>query len=306
MITNLDASAEIFLADLNRAQRRQERAQRQISSGKLIQAPSDAPDQIDTLLQLRAAAEHNTQIKANLNRAATEAQGADSALNATVKVLDRALVLAAQGVDILQTTQGRASLATEVQSLMEQMVAFSQTSVEGRFIFSGDADLNPSYEIDWTSDTGVTRLTTAGATRRLEDPAGGSFLAARTAQDIFDHRNPDDTVAPDNAFAALNTLRLALLNDDTQAVQNSIDAIRFSAGHVNEAIAFYGSLETRIQDATNFASTYAVQLETDIGRKQDADITAAALAVSQSAVEIQAALSARARIPRTTLFDLLG
>ena len=66
MLTNLDPSSELFLADLNRIQRRMATANRQVSSGKRITVASDAPDEIGSLLQLRADQERNAQIQYNL------------------------------------------------------------------------------------------------------------------------------------------------------------------------------------------------------------------------------------------------
>ena len=58
---------------------------------------------------------------------------------------------------------------------------------------------------------------TAPATRLIQDSNGVVFAVSKTAQDLFDHRNPDDSFAADNVFAAVNNLRLALANNDQAA-----------------------------------------------------------------------------------------
>jgi flagellar hook-associated protein 3 FlgL len=306
MISNLDPSAEIFLADLTRAQQRIERAQRQVSSGRKIETASDAPDQIDTILQLRAAQQHNTQLQANLDRAKTEADSAEQTLGTASQLLDRALVLGSEGTSPTSGAAQRQSIAGEVQGIQEQIVSFTRTAVEGRYIFGGDQDQQPPYDIDWTSPTGVNQLTTAASTRVLEDPAGGSFPTAQTAQEIFDSRNPDGTPAGDNVFAALNSLRTALLNDDSSGITDAIGLLHQASDRLNTQTASYGALQRRIQDASSFASSYDTRLQTELGQRQDADVAAAAIELSQGNIQIQAALSARARLPRTSLFDVLG
>src|ERR1035437_9202849 len=131
MISNLDPASELFLADIGRIQQRLSDANSQVSSGKKITAASDAPDQISALLQLRANRQRNTQIQSNLNLAKTEADSADNALSSAIKLMDRALVLGDQGANSTSDATSRQSLAQEVQSLQEQMVAFSQTTVQG-------------------------------------------------------------------------------------------------------------------------------------------------------------------------------
>ena len=58
------------------------------------------------------------------------------------KLMDRASVLAAQGATFTLDAAGRQSIAGEAQSLLEQMVAISRTTVQGRYIFGGDQRLH--------------------------------------------------------------------------------------------------------------------------------------------------------------------
>jgi len=306
MLTNLDASSELFLTDIARIQRRLAEAGRQVSSGKKMAVASDQPDEIAPLLQLRAEKQRNQQIQSNLALAKTDAQAADNALNAAIKLMDRALTLGTQGANSVLDTAGRQSLASEVRSLQEQMVAFSQTTVQGRYLFSGDRDLSPSYVLDWTSPIGVTPLLAAPSTCRIEDPAGGSFASSMAAQAIFDTRDINGNPSADNVFAALNRLRLALESDDADATANSIAGLKAASDHLNGVQSFYGTVENRIADAADFASSYALQLKAEISDKEDADITAAALEATQASTQMQAAFQMRAKLPHTSLFDYLG
>jgi flagellar hook-associated protein 3 FlgL len=307
MISNLDPASEFFLFNVNRIQQRLAEANRQVASGKKIVQPSDAPDQIESLLQLRADRQRNAQIRSNLGLALTEARSADGALGSAIKLMDRARVLATQGANSVLDSNGRDSLAQETQSLLEQMVACSRTAVQGRYIFSGDRDDSPSYEADATSLTGVSQLLSTAATRRIEDPAGDSFAAAQTAQEIFDTRNASDgAAAADNVFAALTSLRTALLNDDPTAVAQSASLLQSASTRLNSAQAFYGTVQNRIQTATAFADQYDTDLHSQLGQKEDADIVAAALELSQGNTQLQAAFQMRASIPHRSLFEFIG
>jgi flagellar hook-associated protein 3 FlgL len=306
MITNIDPEAALFLADVNRIQQRISDASSQVSSGKKINVASDAPDQIDSLLQLRADEQSNTQVQSNLTLAQTDAQSADSALGASILLMDRAVTLATQGATATSDATSRASLAGEVESLQEQMVAYSQAQVQGRYIFSGDQDGSPSYALDLNSANGVDQLSNAASTLQIQNPAGGSFPASKTAQEIFDDQNADGSSAADNVFAALNTLRTALLNNDSDAIGASIGNLQQASDHLNSMEAFYGTVEDRIQDATTFGSNYDTQLQTEVSQEQDADVTAAATELTQANTQLQAAYQARAEMPHTSLFQFLG
>src|SRR5690349_8440210 len=113
MISTLDSSSDLFLSNLDRIQRRLADANRQATSGKKVSQPSDAPDQIDAILQLRADRLRNTQIRSNLGLALTQAESADGALSSAIKLMDRALVLAAQGGNSMLDATSRQSIAVE-------------------------------------------------------------------------------------------------------------------------------------------------------------------------------------------------
>jgi flagellar hook-associated protein 3 FlgL len=315
MISNLTASSEAFLASSRSIQQRLENAGRQASSGKRVNVASDAPSEIDTILQLRTDAARNTQIQENLSVAKADADAADGALSSATKIMDRARVLASQGATFTLDATGRQSIAGEVQSLLEQMVAVSRTTVQGRYIFGGDHDSTPPYSVDLTTDNGVARLTNSPATRRVEDSAGGSFAVSKNAQEIFDTRTVVDPLATDppitvpsadNVFAALNNLRLGLLANNTAQITAASASVQVASDRLNTAQAFYGTVQNRIANATNYSSNYDLQLKTEMSQKEDADVTAAALVITQGNIQLQAAFQMQAKMPRTTLFDFMG
>ena len=173
MITNVNPQAALFLANLDRVEQNLATANGQVSSGLRITVASDAPDQISTLLQLRANLQQNTQVQSNLTLAQTDAQAADSALNSSIQLLDSATTLATQAATATTDAAGRASLAQQVQSIQQQMVANSQTTVQGRYIFSGDDDGAPQYTWDATAANPVVAGQTSASTRQIQNPAGG-------------------------------------------------------------------------------------------------------------------------------------
>lgn len=306
MVTTLSPASETFLANMERVQQQVADASAQVSSGRKVNVASDAPDEIDAILQLRANIAHNSQIKSNLALATADANAADSALTSATKLMDRAVTLGSQGATFTLDATGRQSIAAEVQSLQDQMLAISRTVVQGRYIFSGDAGGSPAYAADPAAPNGVDRLLTSPATQRVEDPSGGSFAVGQTAQDIFDSRNADDSFATGNVFAALNSLQVALQNNDTAGITTAVGMLKQASDHLNTAQAFYGAVENRLTDASNFADQYDVQLQAELSQKQDADVASAAMLLNQGNIQLQAAFQMQAKMPHTSLFDFLG
>ena len=221
--------------------------------------------------------------------------------------MDSALTLAVQASSGTMDDNGRQGLAQQVLAIQQQMVSNSQTSVQGHFIFSGDQDGSPSYTWDPTAVNPVVSAGAFQATRLIENPAGGTFGVSKTAQQIFDDQ---DAVTGDptanNVFNALNKLQTALQANDTAGVTDSIALIKSASTHLNSMQSSYGNVESRIQSATDFAGQYDIQLQTEISQKEDADITSAALEVTQGNTQLQAAFQMRAQMPHSSLFSFLG
>ena len=312
MISNLEGTAQIFLANVERIQQKLAEANQEVSSGMKISVPSDAPDQIAPLLQLRSDLAQNNQVQSNLALAQTDATVADSAIASAIQLVNTAQTVASQATDVSLSATDRISLANQIQSIQQQMVALSNTQVQGRYVFSGDQDQTPAYQLNTGVDfigNGVVQVSTSASTRQVQDPAGGSFPVSETASDIFDARNADGSCASDNVFASLETLNVALKNamgSDTSAIQAAAENFQTALTQLNSAQGFYGSVENRIQSAQAFASNQNTQLQTQVAGIQDADVASEALQLSEANTQLSAAFQAQARMPTKTLFDYLA
>jgi flagellar hook-associated protein 3 FlgL len=312
MISNLSGPAQIFLANVDRVQQDLAEANQQVSSGLKISVPSDDPDEIAPLLQLRADLAQNSQIQNNLVLAQTDANTADNVLTSAIQLMNQAETLGTQATDTTLDASDRASIANQIQSIQQQMVDLSNTQVQGRYIFSGDQDQTAAYEINTGADplgNGVTQISTSAATRRVRDPAGGSFAVSETAQRIFDARSADGTCAPGNVFASLNALQSAISSatgTDTSGIQTAVTSLQAASAQLNSAQGFYGNVEDRIQDAQTYATNQSTNLQTQVGNIEDADVASAALQLSQDNTQLSAAFQAQAQMPTKTLFDYMS
>jgi flagellar hook-associated protein 3 FlgL len=300
MLTSLNAYDQQFLNNLDRVSDRMNRAQAQITTGVKMAKVSDDPDQVSTLLSARAALSSAAQVQSSLGRVTAEVDAAEQALENAVQLFERARTLGAQGATGTQTAATRASIAGEIGSILGQLVAVTSTQVEGRYVFSGDADRLAPYTIDLNLATPVSAYLGATSTRQIQHPNGTTFLVGHSAQEIFDSADPAT-----NVFATITSLRDAMLANDESEIRTSLDAFTRSSDHLNGELAFYGTTQNKLRDATNFGVALQLQLKTQISSIEDADLTEAILEMKQGQIQQEAALSARSQLPRQTLFDFL-
>jgi len=301
MISSLDPSALSFLDGMAQIQQRAERAQQQMTTGLKINTVSDAPDQIASLYQTRSELAQTQQIDTNLGRVKAEVDTAESSLSSAVALLERVQTLASEGDTGTATAQTRQDIAGELGSILQQLVSTANTTVEGRYIFAGDSDQQAPYSIDLTQTDPISSYQGSAATRQIQGADGTTFSVAKTAQDIF-----DDPTGQQNIFASINDLRLALLKNDQKGIDAAMPNIQSLGTYLNQQLAFYGQTQNRVASETDFGKNLETQLQTQLSGIQDADLTQAITEMQSAQTQQTAALSARAGLPKTSLFDYLG
>jgi flagellar hook-associated protein 3 FlgL len=309
MINGLNAAGNQFLASIETLQNQMNTAETDLSSGLRVNKASDAPQSVADIFQARADLGNATQVDQNLTLVQAQAQAADSALQSAVQLMDNASSLGLQGsggsFTAASSTQ-QATLATQVQGLISQMVSISRTAVDGVYIFSGDQCGSPAYQVDPSSPNGVDRLiTTQQATAEASDPTGIRFQVAKTAQDLFDNRDSSDNFTPQNVFASLQNLQNALQGGNSSTIAQAVDGVNTAAAYLNQQLGFYGEAENRISSAITLAQKFQVQAQTQLSNLQDADVPTEALQLTQTTTAMNAAMSAEAKQPTTSLFDYL-
>jgi len=305
MITGLNPGNQQFLDSLNDLQARLNQTQLQMSTGLKVNQASDAPQDIADIFQRRSDLSAVNQITQNLNTVKGQVDAGDTAIQNAIQLMQNALTLGSQGATATVTSSQLTTLANQVQDLQSQLVGISDTNLGGVHIFSGDSPTGASYQLNLASATGVDRLIKTQASQLMQDPAGVSFQVGMTAQDLFDKRDSLDNPAPENAFAALNNLRLGLLAGDQNAITQAMASIRTASAYLNQQAGFYGTVQNRIASSLDLAQKFQVSDQSELSSLQDADVTSLAVQLTQQTTNLNAAMAAQARKPTTTLFDFL-
>jgi flagellar hook-associated protein 3 FlgL len=301
MLSSLDSAAQSFLTGLDQIQQRLNNAQAELTTGLKINKASDSPGQVAELWQARSNLDQVQQTGSNLSRVQTEVNTAQSVLQTAVSLVERAQTLGAQGATDTATAQTRQALGAELGSILQQLVSTANTTVDGRYIFSGDDDQQAAYSIDLTQSSPTSSYQGSPATRQVQGPDGSPIMVSETAQQIFDSSN-----AQQNVFVSINNLRQALLNNNSSGISSAMADVQTSNAYLNQQLAFYGTVQNRVDSAVSFSQTYQTQLQSELSGIQDADEAQAITQLTQAQTQLQAALVSRAKIPHTSLFDFLA
>lgn len=306
MISGLTGAQQQFLASLNTLQSNLSQSDEQLSSGLRVNEASDAPGSIQDIFETRSQLGHVNQSVQNLTTIQGQVQAADSGLQTAIQIMNQAVSLGSQGASSGVSTTTLQDLATQVQSLQQQLVSVAATEVGGVYVFSGDQSGSPPYQLDSSSPTGVSQVATPlQSTMQIAGPNGVTFQVSMTAQDLFDQQDSSGNPTSNNAFAALNSLVQALQSGDTANITAALSTMQTAANYVNGQAGFYGAAENNISSALDLAQKFQTQDQTELSGLEDADATTLAVQVTQDSTDLDAALSAESHMPTTSLFDYL-
>lgn len=307
MFPSISGSTQAFLANLDRLQLQMQQAQAQVSSGLRVQQASDDPTMIAEILQLQGDIAQNQQIQSNLGSVSSELGTADSALQTAIQAVENATALGTQGANATATADERANLAQQIAGILQTLVGISNTTFNGRYIFSGDLDTQPAYQVDPTQPEGVQQLVSAPATKLVVDVNGTSISVSKTAQEIFDARDADGNPAAGNVFAAVNSLLTSLQNNDQAGVAQAVISLQSADQYLNSQLAFYGQSQTTVANATTVAQKFQTQEVSNLSQLRDADVASVAVQLTQVQLQNQAALSAESTLlQQRNLFGYIG
>ncbi|MBF0431972.1 MAG: flagellar hook-associated protein FlgL [Fibrobacteria bacterium] len=121
--------------------------QEQLSSGKAIQRPSDAPVDLTKDLQLRSDLRQLEQFKRNIEDGMSYLTIVESTMSSTNDLFQRSRELALQARNDTNTDTERAHIMSEVKVILDSMVATANRSYNGAFVFAGTETRTPPYEL---------------------------------------------------------------------------------------------------------------------------------------------------------------
>lgn len=300
-IQSIDVSSDRFLSGLRQLDRALSLTERQVGSGRRLEIPSDDPDSVSLLLQVRTEMARLDQNASNLQRVTTEVDAAENALQTTARLLDRVRTLATQGGSGFTGAETRQGLADEVGDILQRLAALANTQADGRYIFSGDSDQQPPYVWDDLADPPWGAYLGSAADRRVEHPTGSLIAVASDAGFIF--TNADDSK---NVLLQVRAVYTALMNNDDAAVRDLSDELGAVSNHVNSSLTFYGNIQERVREARNTGAQMKLRLDSVRSGIEDADLATAIVSMQHLQFQREAALQIRGSFPNRSLFDYLG
>ncbi len=122
--------------------------QEQLSTGKRLLRPSDQPTDVANDLQMRTKLKQLSQLERNMEDGLGFMQITDSAMMSMDNLLQRLRELAIQASSDSMSAKERLYIASEVEQLLRQFIALTDTKHKGDYVFAGTQTKIMPFPID--------------------------------------------------------------------------------------------------------------------------------------------------------------
>ncbi len=270
--------------------------QQQLTSGKLISAPSDSPTGTNKALQIRQDQSAVQQYAKNISDGQSWLDATDTALNGAVAQVQRVRALTVQALNTGATsTSAQQAISVEVAALRESLLGVANSSINDRALFGGVTQGSPAYASDGTY-VGAPPVG-EGITRRVSN--ADRIRIDITGQEAFGTPGPDDLFALVGKIAADVENDPGALTDDLRELDVALDRILGAAASV-------GARSARMQAAGQVNTDMQLTLASQLVDVEDIDLAKTIMELNQTEVGYKAALQATAQVIQPTLVDFLA
>jgi flagellar hook-associated protein 3 FlgL len=283
------------------------KTQEQLSLGKQIVKPSDAPDKAALVTRLESELSRQTGYQDTLKAVNVRKTAEETALKNTSDVMYRIKELAVQAANDTLSIQDRKSIALELNNLKDQVLSLANSQdSNGNYLFSGSRTGVPAFSKDasghvsYQGDQARMKVN-VGDSRRMNLNLPGSDVYTRVVRD--DGKGGKVGV---DFFRSLDDLAAAVSGGDHVNIQRGIAEIDTLQNGISEGLGQVGSDLTVVDMQNTVLDQVVLQLKTTRSDVEDLDYTSAITKMNKDQLALEAAQSSFAKISQLSLFKFLN
>jgi len=268
------------------------RLQDQATSQLAIRTPSEDPTLAAAILGVHGEQARASQYARNISDALTWVTTADTALGASIDLLNRARDLTAQGANSgALSPAARESIAAELDSVSRELLSHANTTVLGRTVFSGTDDSGRAFDPVTFAFTGapgstVERRISENEKVRVDVDGAGAFGTGGAS-----------------VFATLQGVAADLrAGTDVSARLTEVD------GQLKQLVAargVTGARQAQIERAQAANVSAGVDIEARRAGVENVDTLEVYIALQSAELVYQSALQVTAKTLQTTLLEFV-
>jgi flagellar hook-associated protein 3 FlgL len=286
-----------ILADLQQSQTAVNTSLQEVATGKSVNVPSDNPAASADMVQNTIETANVDQYTQNVSTMLSMVQTADSSIGSVVTSLTQAISLGTEGANGTNNASNMQAIATQVQGILQSVVAQANTSYQGTYLFGGTETTSTPYTASSSSSSGYTY----NGTDDSNSVAVGDDMNVQVnlpGSQIFSNSNTD-------VLGSLSSLVSALQSGNSSQIQTATSAVTTALNYVSQQRVFYGNAESQLNSQETSLQQETVNLTSQQSSLIDVNEAQAATELSQAETADNAAEAAAAKVLPDTLLSFL-
>ena len=286
-----------ILADMQQSQSAVNTALQEVATGKRVTVPSDNPGASANMVQNTIETANVDQYTQNVSTMLSMVQTADSSLGTVVTSLTQAVSLGTEGANGTINGSNLQAIATQVQGILQSVVAQANTSYQGTYLFGGTETTTAPYTASSSSSSGyayngnsAVNSVAVGDDMNVQVNLPGSQIFSNSSGDVL---------------GSLSSLVTALQSGNATAIGTATNAVSAALSNVSQQRVFYGNAESQLNSQETYLQQETINLTSQQTSLVDVDEAQAATELSQAETANSAAEAAAAKVLPQSLLNYL-
>ncbi len=285
---------------------------RQLSTGRILNRPSDNPAGLVKAMRLRTNIVEGEQYLRNIGEALNFMETTDSALDSMGNVLNRVRELTVKAATGTNDTGAQAAIADEIKELGEQLKILANTSYGTKRIFAG-TNVTESPLVDnggsltWTgNDTAFEMEIAVGIKFRMNLTNAGT--GAESMQNFFVEdttADPVDLTTDNGIFGVMSRLENDIRNGNLPEIGAALTTLDTKIENLLSARSTIGAKVNRLELQDSRVKNTQISFTGLLSQVEDADMAEVIMQLKMQENVFRATLGAGASIIQPTLIDFL-
>jgi flagellar hook-associated protein 3 FlgL len=269
-----------------------QQVEQQLATGKQVNEPSDNPlayAGAQVLTAQDSAVSNDTvlaqQVQSQLNTASNALSDVTSSVNSAISI-------ATQGADSSINTTEMATLGSQVESILQQVIGAANSQYGGAYLFAGNQVQAAPYDTNgnYSGDSGSNSVTFSNGTKVQTNVDGSSIFGDSTT----------------GLIGTLTSLANTLNSGDKTAVAAALPQLQTNLAGIAAANGSIGVSLSSVSSVLNDATNENTSLQASIANLVDTDVPQAAAQEQQTLLQQQALISMGSSLSQVPLINILA
>lgn len=298
-------TADNALYNLQQGRSKLDKIQEQVSSGFIINRPSDDPIGTRQILSLENGITQGDQFLNNITKGNTSLTITSTALSSIATIVGQVKTIAG---NMVNTTDANAvsNAVSNLNQLKAQLIDLGNTEVGGQYIFGGFDNSTPPFDAAGTfSGTDDAVNIEIGTSSPVSiNITGGTLLRGGTPP-APPRSGATAGTRPVDILGSIDDLITAINGGSIAGIQDGVKNMKAASDQIVSAQSTVSGSQMRLANAQKMITSNQNTLKDIISSRQNVDYAKAATELTQQRNAFEASLAATAKISQLSLLDYI-